>query len=78
MTTDIANAIVSHNPDLRVHEDYSGRGMYGKTTTGVVGSHTDLYHAVESYLQTSKLNIDVEEFIDEFRSDSMGMDIIWY
>jgi hypothetical protein len=65
--------------NVRVYEDYSGRGMYGLTTTGVVGSHTDLYNAVECILRgENNKDITPEQFIDEFRSDSMGMDFIWY
>lgn len=65
--------------NVRVYEDYSGRGMFGATTHGVVGSHTDLYNAVEAYLkQEGQHEIHPEDFIDQFRSDSLGLEFIWY
>ena len=59
--------------DLRT--DYSGRGMYGSTTAGIVCSGTEVI------LYTVLINIDqfveegcypIYENIDEFRTDSMG------
>lgn len=32
--------------DVTLREDYSGRGMYGKTTTGVVGSQSDIIASI--------------------------------
>ena len=64
--------------NVRLHEGYSGRGMYGKTTAGIVGSHTDLYDAVECYLKVANPEFHPDQFIDEFRSDSMGKEFIWY
>jgi hypothetical protein len=78
MDLKIAQELVSHNDELRIYEDYSGRGMYGKTTHGVVGSHESLKHAVGKYLVKSYQSGAVNKFIDDLRSDSLGMDIIWY
>jgi hypothetical protein len=78
MDLELAQKLASHNDELRLNKDYSGRGMCGETTTGIVGSHVDLYHAVESYLQENETNIEVDELIEDFKSDSLGMDFIWY
>jgi hypothetical protein len=45
MRLETAQALcAADNDGLTIHEDYSGRGMYGETTTGVVFDHqVDLY-----------------------------------
>jgi len=51
-----------------VYPEYSGRVMYGRTTTGVVTTDPgDVAHAMGS------LNID-----DSRLTDSMGLDVIVY
>jgi hypothetical protein len=76
--------------DVRVREDYSGRCMYGKTTTGlIIGSYSDLLKAVaygaamcqeaEKDEQNHSAHNDlpsVDDFIDDLdiSSDSMGRD----
>lgn len=32
--------------ELKLYENYSGRGMFGRTTTGIVGSQTAIIEAV--------------------------------
>lgn len=64
----IADFLESEGVDVTVHYDYSGRGMHGKTTTGVVTKHlVNVVHAM------GHLNID-----DSRRVDSMGLDTIVY
>lgn len=36
MKLESAELLVDYLPDAEVYEEYSGRGMYGKTTTGIV------------------------------------------
>ena len=74
----VAKKLVSHNDELRLYEDYSGRGMYGKTTHGVVGSHESLRDAVGAYLVKHSQSKPVSKFINGLRSDNLGMDFIWY
>ena len=68
--------------DLR--EDYSGRGMYGRTTAGIaVESEASLWGNVMQYIQD---NMDEENFREQFselefpqfHTDSMGMQTIIY
>lgn len=81
--------------DVELHEDYSGRGMYGETCFGVDGSRDDC-EEFESELAKavtlgwfSRSEGTPEEVLDVFmekladirnarRTDSMGMDIIFY
>ena len=71
--------------DLRVYEDYSGRGMYGSLTDGLV---------VSDFMEIAKLvrhicedrnnikDINVEDFLDKLtslnRRDNLGYDTILY
>ncbi len=78
-----AKAIVkaAEEMDLTVtlREGYSGRGMYGKTTTGVVGSHSDVMKAIAAAAMDCKKE-DQEEFLEDMdlATDSMGRSMIFY
>jgi len=50
MTLEDAKKIVANSEDgeLEVRENYSGRGMYGKTTVGVVGYQSDIQEAAQA------------------------------
>ena len=62
--------------DAELYENYSGRGMYGKTTTGITGTTgREVYFAVINRTQTCELESD---FPTSFRSDSMGLSTILY
>jgi hypothetical protein len=74
--------------ECTIYEDYSGRGMYGETTTGiVVSSVLDVLSAVLEYMAD---NIEVGEQdywfggtvlrdgLSEFRQDNMGTNTIVY
>ena len=68
-----------------VYENYSGRGMYGETTTGVTleddGILPVLTARVALRLSSQNHNLDVDEFIEEIRSlrsDNLGRDVIIY
>ena len=57
--------------DAELYKGYSGRGMYGKETTGVT---TDAAPYVMDELET-----DIEEILPEgYRTDNMGLDYIYY
>lgn len=78
MNKEVAKAIVSAAQegffDIELIKDYSGRGMYGKTTCGVVMSYDGWKSTVAE--ATSKLSGDAREnFINELkniRTDNMG------
>jgi hypothetical protein len=72
MKAENAEAIVEKLNDdgieAEVYTEYSGRGMFGRTTTGVVtGSVADVAYAMGS------LKIE-----DSRRTDNMGLDMIVY
>lgn len=49
MQREIAKRIVVNTfGTLSLHENYSGRGMYGKTTTGIVGSLSDFLESISN------------------------------
>lgn len=79
MKAHIAELICSVNGSLELRENYSGRGMYGNTTTAIVfDSHNEFLAAcVEAALNSD----DFDEFLDEisrFSYDSMGLSKIVY
>jgi len=78
----IENAAESIGLDVELYEGYSGRGMYGEKTTGVVGDLKDIICAIahaanqmgydRGYLGEE---YDDESFLDgikHIRFDSMG------
>jgi len=68
MDIEIAKLLVDHG-SLTLHEEYSGRGMYGSTTAAVVGSTPDLLDSIcEAYKSLMEdLNMDglKDDQIDE-------------
>jgi hypothetical protein len=73
MKLETAQAIVqaAYANDLRVslRADYSGRGMFGKTTAAVVGSRADITEAI---FYASK------EELPSIKWDNMGLDMVAY
>jgi hypothetical protein len=67
--------------DVQIREGYSGRGMFGKSTTGLVGSKTDIVRSIakaafEIGAYSLDPGADFEEFYDELDLtwDNMGKD----
>lgn len=81
----IVEACEENDVEASIYEDYSGRGMYGKTTTGVVvsGSACDVLVAV---IQSAHLfcheccESDEDALLNlrSIRQDNMGRDMIIY
>jgi len=77
MTIEQANAIAEFledegwREDVTVHEDYSGRGMYGKTVAGISGVNPVWVGWAAGQLGLSEDDLP-------HRQDSLGMDIIVY
>jgi len=81
MTKELAdffrNALEYAGEDAEVREDYSGRGMFGKTTVGIVFiSSTLLMAAVLDYVRETKAEIQLD--FKSIRQDNIGRGIIWY
>ena len=65
--TEMVDILQSEGYEAELYYDYSGRGMYGNTTTGVT---TDARPNTMAEMEA------LEEW--DFRSDSMGLDYIYY
>ena len=92
MNKEIAEMIVGYSDDLSLHEDYSGRGMYGKTTTAITcDSMNDLMEAIgecfydmvlgamsdgNDYDETNA--VELTKVLQNLRQDSLGMGYIFY
>lgn len=75
----------AHPGEIRMVSDYSGRGMYGKTTTGVAcDSWNDVLFAIGIIIEQDRLDTTSErnEFADAlqggFYHDQFGKGIIIY
>jgi hypothetical protein len=92
MKREVAELIVEHGYDMEIYEDYSGRGMFGDTTTGVVcDSLRDFLAAVsekfyEMILDAKDLGEDYDtedakvlmENVGRIRLDNLGTSLIIY
>ena len=68
----IIEAVEEHtNAEVSIHEDYSGRGMYGKTCVGIVSNDVGAV-----YWAAGKIGLDYADI--PHRQDSMGLDTILY
>lgn len=91
MKIEVAKAIVEAanecGYEMKLREDYSGRGMFGRTTTGIVyDSESDMLKSVAlaairvKEKESEEGAMTAEEFIDEldFSRDNMGYSTIVY
>lgn len=66
----------SNGDELSVYEDYSGRGMYGATTTGlVVNDDRDFNDLIEVVTEISP---DLGRKLSKAKADILGGRIIYY
>ena len=68
-----------------IHEDYSGRGMYGKETTGIVfDDDKEFYKAIAGVMEDTIQDQNftecelIVEALKSIRTDNMGTGIIFY
>jgi hypothetical protein len=74
----IFNILQEYGFESEINHKYSGRGMYGKTTSGIIVNNLlDVLHAV---LQNhcDIINDDPPSFLKRLKIDNMGMLIILY
>lgn len=75
-----------HDIALELYENYSGRGMYGSKTHGVTGKYSSFICAVaeasadlvENHGKDSTEWVNFLEDLENLRTDSMGLDFIFY
>ena len=86
MKLESAQTLCSYGTEVQLYEDYSGRGMYGKTTTGVVvesilSFYSSLADSLEDMLEYDDKE-EVQKLIaamkDIHSSDSLGFSTILY
>jgi hypothetical protein len=69
MKIEDATKMVEIDPELSIRTDYSGRGMFGRTTVAIVGGHKQIMDAAQ----------DAGIPLDYLRFDSMGKyDVVAY
>jgi hypothetical protein len=92
MNKEIAEMLIDYGNDLSLHENYSGRGMYGKTTTAITGdSMNDLMAAIgelffEMVLDAKDMGEDydttgakdLKDVLLNLQQDSLGRGYIFY
>lgn len=68
-----------------VRYDYSGRGMYGRSCVGIIGTFGDAYRFLNGLRATASEPIAegldeyaVDELADETKTDDMGYSTIYY
>ena len=78
MDSEVAKQIVDHSDDCKLHESYSGKGMFGEETTGVVAPSFEEF--VKSAIGATMTHSDTMDgiFDSSINSDSMGLDVIFY
>lgn len=84
MKENVANMLCGFG-DLELHEDYSGRGMYGKTTFAVSGDESEFYdtlaNSIEAIYADDYPDVEMWELADLLRhikTDSLGRGTIFY
>lgn len=81
MNIDLAEVIAEVSKG-RIVQDYSGKGMFGETTCGVIVD--DVCELIKCIIEEATMFVDLEDGINDFRNvgtikiDSMGRGIIVY
>lgn len=78
MTRDAAEVITAYGGEI--YENYSGRGMYGSETAGVVfDSEADFFEAIADLLENDEEDKEeVAKALRKLKTDNMGKSIIYY
>lgn len=77
----LENAANHNCSDLDVYEDYSGRGMFGRTTDGVVVDNVEqmLFDVLQYVKDNTNVRAELQNIhLSSFRIDNMGRKIILY
>lgn len=63
--------------EAEVHENYSGRGMYGSTTHGITTGASGVMVGWAVTMACQDRDVEPTDFLPE-RSDNMGFQMIYY
>lgn len=73
---ELSEVLYNVDGDLKVYPSYSGRGMFGDTCFGLVGSRNDV---IRFFIQLSKKDEELaDDLLDRMATDNMGYDTIFY
>jgi len=81
MSPEAAEIIANHSNDAHYDDDYSGRGMYGETTSSVVFNRESNFYEAMAHIM---LNGDEDErtavakALFSLKMDNMGLGIVIY
>lgn len=82
MKLETAKKIAEHlnecGEDVRIHEGYSGRAMYGEKTTGLVVAHPTIMFSIGMAAETLSREDAHFEPPESVNFDSLGLDVIVY
>lgn len=92
MKKEIAEKLVEYSNSMELYEGYSGRGMYGKTTTAITTDSTDDFFDAVGELMLDMVRDamfggedydikDAEELakvLSNLQQDSMGRGVVLY
>jgi len=70
--TELVEFLESEGHEAELYENYSGRGMYGNTTTGVT---TDASFGTMDSMEQS---LEIAGIEPHMQRDNMGLDYIYY
>ena len=82
-TQELLEAACHDHSIVVFHNNYSGRGMFGRTCVGIVGSMSDCMCVIASVIKeaASDRDISLDYTVDtllDFSQDSMGRDVILF
>lgn len=74
--TEKASQILADHSEMKIRKNYSGRGMFGKTTCGVIGTRQEFFSAVASVLRegSDEEQVHIAEAVEDLAEDGMGRD----
>lgn len=82
MDQKVAKIITDQSTNLVLHKNYSGRGMFGKTTAAISGQPSELLETLGFIMCMAPQNVRhaVGEELEkgQLRTDQLGKQIIWY
>jgi hypothetical protein len=81
MELKLAELLEMHSCEIEVREDYSGRGMYGKSTAAIVCDESNMFEAIAGIMESG--DEEEREYVADnirygFKTDSMGYSTVYY
>lgn len=74
---ELSEVLYSVDGSLKVYPSYSGRGMFGDTCFGLVGSRNDVIRFFMELVKAGKEEL-ADDLLNAMSTDNMGFDTIFY